>query len=133
MTTTQEPKALELADRHKYRVRALDSGWNAKWNRSTDEFDLCVQSAAELSRQHAEIDRLMAAIETERTARQAAHIRIEELQAQLVRADAERCKAVAAEREACAVVCEARAKELFHGAGHGAALCADAIRARGSQ
>jgi len=44
-------------------------------------------------------------LEAERTARQAAQLRIEDLQAHLVRADAERCKAVAAERERlCALI-----------------------------
>lgn len=45
-----------------------------------------------------------AQLDSERAARQAAQLRIEELQAQLVRADAERFKAVAAEREACAIM-----------------------------
>ena len=54
----QQPKALQLADRLKERIRQLNNSWNAKWNRSTEEFDLCAKSEDELRRQHAEIDRL---------------------------------------------------------------------------
>ena len=57
-TTTQQPKALQLADRLKERIRQLNNSWNAKWNRSTEEFDLCAKSEGELRFQHAEIARL---------------------------------------------------------------------------
>ena len=57
-TQTQQPKALQLADRLKERIRQLNNSWNAKWNRSTEEFDLCAKSEDELRRQHAEIARL---------------------------------------------------------------------------
>lgn len=59
-TQTQQPKALQLADRLKERIRQLNNSWNAKWNRSTEEFDLCAKSEDELRYQHAEIARLTA-------------------------------------------------------------------------
>ena len=63
-TQTQQPKALQLADRLKERIRQLNNSWNAKWNRSTEEFDLCAKSEDELRYQHAEIERLHAENET---------------------------------------------------------------------
>lgn len=59
-TQTQQPKALQLADRLKERIRQLNNSWNAKWCRSTEEFDLCAKSEDELRYQHAEIARLTA-------------------------------------------------------------------------
>ena len=80
-----------------------------------------------------------AQLDSERAARQAAQRRIEELQAQLVRADAERCQAVAAERCACLLVreklpvpesCTSVERALWDVA---TLAYADAISARGSQ
>ncbi len=59
-TQTQQPKALQLADRLKERIRQLNNSWNAEWNRSTEEFDLCAKSEDELRYQNAEIARLTA-------------------------------------------------------------------------
>ena len=87
-TQTQQPKALQLADRLKERIRQLNNSWNAKWNRSTEEFDLCAKSEDELRYQHAEIARLHAENEALRSAVS---------------------DAVAAEREAC----EERVVSLF--------------------
>ncbi len=84
-TQTQQPKALQLADRLKERIRQLNNSWNAKWNRSTEEFDLCAKSEDELRYQHAEIARLTA---ENRALRSAVS------------------EAVAAEREACAELME---------------------------
>ena len=56
----QQPKALQLADRLKERIRQLNNSWNAAWNRSTEEFDLCAKSEDELRCQHAEITHLTA-------------------------------------------------------------------------
>jgi DNA-binding IclR family transcriptional regulator len=70
----------------------------------------------------------------EREARQAAQIENEELKARLARADLEQQRAVLAEREACAKVCDG----VYHQhigpeygeVRYGIAACAAAIRAR---
>lgn len=51
---------MQIADRLKERIRQLNNSWNAKWNRSTEEFDLCSKSEDKLRYQHAEIARLTA-------------------------------------------------------------------------
>ena len=116
-TQTQQPKALQLADRLKERIRQLNNSWNAKWNRSTEEFDLCAKSEDELRYQHAEIARLTA---ENRALRSAVS------------------EAVAAEREACAKACESSAngfgEETPWAAGYvqGILDVASGIRARGT-
>ncbi len=99
-TATPTPEALAIAVIFKdFEIDHTPDGWPA-----VKQMHLSA-AAAELERQHAEIERLTAELEKERTARQGAQLRIEELQAHLVRADAERCKAVAAERERlCALI-----------------------------
>lgn len=81
-TPTQQPDALRLAD-----------AWDAAIS-TRRHVSIGCEMADELRRLHTEIERLMNEAKQERSARQAAQLRIEELQAQLVRADAERCMAV---------------------------------------
>ena len=116
-TPTRQPKALQLADRLKERIRQLNNSWNAAWNRSTEEFDLCAKSEDELRYQHAKIARLTAENEALRSAVS---------------------DAVAAERMACVVVCDqlqapksytTDERSLWDVA---TMACTEAIRARGT-
>ena len=112
-TPTQQPEALKLADRLKERIRQLNNSWNAKWSRSTEEFDLCAKSEDELRYQHAEIASLTAENEA--------------LKAKLAAQSMAVFRSVTTEREACAKVCDRRAED-----GNDAEWCAERIRARGA-
>ena len=79
----------------------------------------------------AHIRRLVAGIEAERQARQAAQIENEALKARIARADVELQRAVIAEREACAKVCDELHWPWHMGDESGPKECATAIRARG--
>lgn len=77
-------------------------------------------------------------VEAERQARQAAQIENEALKARIARADVELQRAVIAEREACAKVCEGRiggavqSNDWWAGFKTAMKQCAAAIRARGA-
>lgn len=77
-----------------------------------------------------------AVTEKERNALQEAQRRLADLQKQLLQAGAERCAAVAAEREACANLCATEyykmIGEAYGEARYGIAACEKAIRARGA-
>jgi hypothetical protein len=122
-----QPEALRLADMLK--TRGLDAGSTVR------------QDAA------AELRRLHAGIEAERESRQAAQIENEALKARIARADVELQRAVIAEREGCAKLCDEQARrslasadkaqavqdqKIYNGAAQTAMWNAAAIRARGA-
>lgn len=84
-----------------------------------------ILAAAELRRLHAELER-------EKASRQAAQIENEDLKARIARSGAELQRAVLAEREVCANVCDARYMGDNNREDMEARRCAAAIRDRGA-
>lgn len=74
----------------------------------------------------------MSELEREKTSRQAAQVENEDLKARIARSGLEQQRAVLAERDACANVCDARYMGDNNREDMEARRCAEAIRARGA-
>lgn len=130
-----QPESLRIADECEQSAK--------EW---LQEVETRKQAAVELRRLHAENEALKKVAEAERESRQAAQIENEALKARIARADVELQRAVIAEREACAKVCDSEAaralanwrgdvpsnQPFWNGAENLVSGCAAAIRARGA-
>ena len=86
----------------------------------------------QIEREEALMSNLLLNLEREKASRQAAQIENEDLKARIARSGVEQQRAVLAERDACANVCDARYMGDNNREDMEARRCAEAIRARGA-